>query len=113
MIRDLLNLSGFMVPDRRDILVEGSARRSLLPRVFTYERHLLSSRRNTKLPASLIFDRRLLPQGLSTDEKLKHQYFAQRYHDEVIAAVVASVRVHRHLSLLASTKEHSRRLHTG
>ncbi len=39
--------------------------------------------RKPKLPKSLIFDRRILPQGLSTDEKLKHQYFAQRYHDEV------------------------------
>ena len=27
MISDLLNLSGFMIPDRRDILYEGSARR--------------------------------------------------------------------------------------
>jgi hypothetical protein len=40
--------------------------------------------RKAKLPKSLIFDRRILPQSLSTDEKLKHQYFAQRYHDEVI-----------------------------
>ena len=27
MIADLFNLSGFMIPDRRDILYEGSARR--------------------------------------------------------------------------------------
>jgi len=31
----------------------------------------------------LIFDRRVLPQSLSTDEKLKHQHFSQRYSDEV------------------------------
>ena len=27
MISDLLNLSGFMIPDRRDLIIEGSARR--------------------------------------------------------------------------------------
>jgi hypothetical protein len=40
--------------------------------------------RKAKLPKSLIFDRRILPQSLSTDEKVKHQYFSQRYNDEVI-----------------------------
>jgi hypothetical protein len=39
--------------------------------------------RKPKLPKSLIFDRRTLPQALSTDEKIKHQHFCQRYHDEV------------------------------
>lgn len=40
--------------------------------------------RKPKLPKCLIFDRRVLPQSLSSDEKLKHQYFTQRYHDEVM-----------------------------
>ena len=43
----------------------------------------LAYSRKPKLPKSLIFDRRILPQNLSPDEKIKHQHFAQRYNDEV------------------------------
>ncbi|CAF2620766.1 unnamed protein product [Rotaria sp. Silwood2] len=92
MISDLLNLSGFMIPDRRDILYEGSARRK------------------PKLPKSLIFDRRVLPQGLSTDEKLKHQYFTQRYHDEQARRNILDVLTPDDLRILIETEdEFSRR----
>ncbi|CAF3852147.1 unnamed protein product [Rotaria magnacalcarata] len=92
MIADLLNLSGFMIPDRRDILYEGSARRK------------------PKLPKCLIFDRRVLPQGLSTDEKLKHQHFAQRYHDEQSRRNILDVLTPDDLRILIESEdEYSRR----
>ncbi|CAF0838743.1 unnamed protein product [Rotaria sordida] len=92
MISDLLNLSGFMIPDRRDTLYEGSARRK------------------PKLPKSLIFDRRALPQALSTDEKLKHQYFAQRYHDEHARRNILDVLTPDDIRILIETEdEYARR----
>lgn len=87
MISDLLNLSGFMIPDRRDILYEGS------------------TRRKPKLPKSLIFDRRVLPQGLSTDEKLKHQHFCQRYHDEQARRNILDMLTPDDLRILIETED--------
>ncbi|UJR26634.1 hypothetical protein I4U23_007952 [Adineta vaga] len=87
MICDLLNLSGFMIPDRRDILAEGPVRRK------------------AKLPKSLIFDRRVLPQSLSTDEKVKHQYFSQRYSDEQVRKNILDVLTPDDLRILIETED--------
>lgn len=87
MICDLLNLSGFMIPDRRDILFDGS------------------SRRKPKLPKALIFDRRVLPQALSNDEKLKHQYFTQRYHDEQARRNILDILTPDDLRILVETED--------
>ena len=76
----------------------------------------VSMLRKPKLPKSLIFDRRVLPQALSNDEKLKHQYFTQRYHDEVRIRCLDPLRrvnhVHRSVYLASST-QHSRYSNAG
>ncbi|CAF3839944.1 unnamed protein product [Adineta steineri] len=87
MISDLLNLSGFMIPDRKDMSSDGS------------------SRKKSKLPKSLIFDRRVLPQGLSTDEKVKHQYFAQRHNDEQIRKNIVDLLTPDDLRILIETED--------
>ncbi len=69
MIKDLLNISGFMLPDRDEV----SAASSLShydPRAY----HPSST---------MCLDRRLYPTQLSPDEKSKHTYYYQRHTDEV------------------------------
>lgn len=65
MIADLLRIAGYMIPDPKDMTkAEGKK---------TYK----------KLPKCLYFNKKILPQQLSNDEKSKHQYYIQRHSDEV------------------------------
>ncbi|CAF0936843.1 unnamed protein product [Didymodactylos carnosus] len=92
MIADLLNLSGFQIPDRRDVLSDTSVRKK------------------ARLPKSLIFDKRILAQTLSTDEKLKHQYFIQRYNDEQARKSILDMFTPDDIRLLTETEdEYARR----
>ena len=35
------------------------------------------------MPKPLVFNKAILPQNLSNDEKMKHNFYTQRYTDEV------------------------------
>ena len=65
MIADLLKISGYMIPDPKDMAKADGKK--------TFKR----------LPKCLTFNKKIQPQTLSTDEKSKHQYYIQRHSDEV------------------------------
>lgn len=65
MIADLFNLAGYMIPDPKEIAKEEGKK--------TYK----------KIPKLLVYNKSVLPQQLSNDEKSKHQYYIQRHNDDV------------------------------
>ncbi|RNA18241.1 Tubulin polyglutamylase [Brachionus plicatilis] len=70
MIADLFNLAGHMLPDPKEISKQ-EGKKSF-----------------KKIPKILAFNKFVLPQSLSNDEKCKHQYFIQRQTDEKVLSTI-------------------------
>ena len=79
MIADLFNLAGYMIPDPKEIAKEEGKK--------TYK----------KVPKLLVFNKSVLPQQLSNDEKSKHQHYIQRHNDEVLCILNSKIKIYVYL----------------
>ncbi|CAF0928414.1 unnamed protein product [Brachionus calyciflorus] len=92
MICDLFNLAGFMLPDPREIAKQEGKK--------SYK----------KIPKFLHFNKSVLPQILSNDEKTKHQYFIQRQNDDkVMSSILDRLTPDDLRILIESEDEYNRR----
>ena len=72
MIKDLLNIAGFQVPDKNDVVANPG------PAI---------DRNNNREQGGVVIDRRLWPSQMSPDERAKHAYYCQRQQDEVSSLI--------------------------
>lgn len=95
MIRDLLNMSAFMIPDKNDVALYPGAN--------------VDSSKSTAW-RDVCMDKRLYPGQMSTDERSKHAYYSQRYQDELVQSSILETLTPDDLRILTSTiDEDSRR----
>ena len=119
MVKDLLNLAGFMLPEKNDIrdtsshhdmwvMTSAQANRNIAESIFVcvsrnctynlykvecdcirllrwifYESLCLLSGNKYVLPADICMDKRLWPNTVAPDERVKHAYYTQRHSEEV------------------------------
>lgn len=99
MIKDLLNLSGFQLPERLEIT--GTESSTLLDRD--------GSTKSTHLPKKIIQDKRLWSSSLSSDEKAKHAYYCQRLSDEVVQSTILDILTPDDIRILIDTIDENER----
>jgi tubulin polyglutamylase TTLL4 len=87
MISDLFNIAGYMLPNPKDVAQANG------------QKHY------KKVPKLLVNNKAALPQQLSNDEKLKHQYFIQKCHDEKICQTITDVLTPDDLRILIETED--------
>ncbi|XP_062598773.1 tubulin monoglutamylase TTLL4-like [Saccostrea cucullata] len=70
MIRDLMNIAGFRIPDKADVLHSNS----VAPSATEFSSYMP--------PNDMCMDKRLFTSILAPDERAKHAYYCQRHQDE-------------------------------
>lgn len=89
MISDLFNIAGFMIPNPKELAkYEGKKRLKIIILYCSFILKIISNffYQNIsykRVPKILVNNKSVLPQQLSNDERLKHQFYIQKYQDEV------------------------------
>ncbi|XP_078320455.1 uncharacterized protein LOC111112129 isoform X2 [Crassostrea virginica] len=79
MIRDLMNIAGFRIPDKADVLHSNS----VAPSATEFSSYLP--------PNDTCMDKRLFTAILAPDERAKHAYYCQRHQDEQTLQTILDV----------------------
>ncbi|KAK3102681.1 hypothetical protein FSP39_013107 [Pinctada imbricata] len=76
MVKDLLNIAGFRIPDKSDVTHSNS----IIPSASDFSTYIP--------PNDYCLDKRLYTQQLSPDERAKHAYYCQRHQDDQIIQTI-------------------------
>lgn len=99
-MKDLLNICGFMLPDKADVTANGVTDPDRYDCPSSYFYIMVCSRMLTQVmifsrmygPSNeLCMDHRLWPSVVPSDERLKHAFYCQRHNDDVSTHIITLV----------------------